>query len=134
HRQILAKQRLAAGHADLADAEPGRDAREPFDLLEAQDLRARHELNIVFRHAVETANIAAIGNADAQVVVQPAEGVGQSHFTASMRSSGRSARWMTASSSSTRGDRSRSDACSFSSVLRFMYGHSLQLQFSFATK
>jgi hypothetical protein len=35
---------------------------------------------------------------------------------------------------STRGSRSRRQSRSFSSVFRFMYGHSLQLQFSFCTK
>ena len=45
------------------------------------------------RHAVEAADVAAVGDADAQVVVDPAEGIDQgrgrpSYFTASMRSSG----------------------------------------------
>jgi len=56
------------------------------------------------------------------------------YFTASMRSIGRAARRMISGESSTRGSRFRRHSRSFSSVLRLMYGHSLQLQFSLATK
>src|SRR5437764_11326261 len=56
------------------------------------------------------------------------------HLTASIRSMGSAARRITSSESSMRGSSRSSESRSFSSVLRFMYGHSLQLQFSFGTK
>ena len=34
-----------------------------------------HELHVRLRHAVEAADVAAVGDADAQVVVHPAEGI-----------------------------------------------------------
>ena len=69
------------------------DAREPLDLLECQHLAARDELHALFGHAVEAADVAAVRDADAQVVVDAAEGVDERrgtamacYFTASMRS------------------------------------------------
>ena len=117
---------------------PDRDAHEALDLFEVQNLAALHELHARLRHAVEAADVAAIGDADAQVVVHAAEGIDEwssvHYFTASIRSSGTSARRMTSADSSTRGSRLRRQSRSFSSVFSFMYGHSLQLQFSLATK
>ena len=56
-------------------------------------------------------------------------------ITASMRSIGRRARLHHVfGTSSIRGARSARASRSFSSVLRLIYGHSLQLQFSLATK
>ena len=136
--QIAADEGFAAGDAELADSQTHGDAHEALDLFESQNLAALHELHAGFRHAVEAADIAAIGDADAQVVVDAAEGIDERcrihHFTASMRSSGARARCITSADSSTRGSRFRRESRSFSRVLSFMYGHSLQLQFSLATK
>ena len=137
HGQVAAHEGLAAGDAQLADSQAHGDAHEALDLFEIQNLAALHELHAGFRHAVEAADIAAVGDADAQVVVNAAEGIdewsGVHHFTASMRSSGARARCITSADSSTRGSRLRRQSRSFSRVLSFMYGHSLQLQFSLAT-
>jgi hypothetical protein len=66
------QQRLAAGEADLARAVRVEDAREPHDLLEREDLRVRQEGVVgaedLARHAVRAAEIAAVGDRDAQVV------------------------------------------------------------------
>ncbi len=37
-RQIVPHQRLAAGQANLVDAQPRHDAHEPLDLLEREQL------------------------------------------------------------------------------------------------
>src|SRR5262249_30878543 len=107
-----------------------------LDLFEIQDLAALDEFHVCLRHAVKAPDIAAVRDADPQVVVNPAKTIDQhgSYFTANMRSSGSTARRMMSSGSSTRGSTRSRQSRSLSSVLSFMYGHSLQLQFSFATK
>ncbi len=134
--QILPHQRLAAGDAQLVDPQSGRYSRETLDLLERQNFPAIHKLDIVLRHAIKAADIAAVRHTDAQIVVRASEGVDQGggHGKASIRSMGSKARRMISSESSTRGSRFARQSRSFSSVLSFMYGHSLQLQFSLATK
>jgi hypothetical protein len=70
--EVASHQRLAAGQADLLDAERDEDLNEPLDLLEREDLSARQELEILtedlFGHAVHAPEVAAVGDADAQVV------------------------------------------------------------------
>ena len=73
-RQVAAHQRLAAGQADLVDAQRRRHADEVGDLLEGEQLGPVHEDDFL-RHAVGAAEVAAIGDADAQVVVDAAEGI-----------------------------------------------------------
>ena len=68
------------GDPQLVDPEPGGDAHEAFDLFEIQDLGAADELHVRLRHAVEAADIAAVGDADAQVVVNAAERVAAALF------------------------------------------------------
>jgi len=71
-RQIAPHQRFAPGDPQLDDPQPRGDAREALDLLEIQDLAALDELDVVLGHAVEAADVAAVGDADAQVVVEAA--------------------------------------------------------------
>ena len=52
------------------------DADEPLDLLEREQACARQEVDRL-RHAIDAADVAAVGDADPQVVVDPAEGVDQ---------------------------------------------------------
>jgi len=72
---VLAQQRLAPGEADLLDAVALEDAREPRDFLERQQLVPRQEFVVgpehLARHAVHAAEVAAIGDRDAQVVESP---------------------------------------------------------------
>ena len=75
-RQIAAHQRFAAGQANLVDAQRRGDLHEMRDLLEGEQLGAVHEDHF-FRHAVGAAQIAAIGDADAQVVVAASERIDQ---------------------------------------------------------
>ena len=73
-------ERLAAGEADLLDALGDEDAGEAGDLLEGQDLAAGQELVVaaedLLRHAVGAAEVAAVGDGDAQVVQRPPQRVG----------------------------------------------------------
>ena len=80
NRKIFADEGFAAGDAEFADAERDRDAGKAGDFLKRQDLFARHELHAVFGHAVEAADVAAVGDADAQVVVQAGESVDEGCF------------------------------------------------------
>ena len=75
-RQVAAHQRLAAGQADLVDAQRRGDPDEAGDLLEGEQLALVQEDDFL-RHAVGAAEVAAVGDADAQVVVDAAEGVDQ---------------------------------------------------------
>ena len=68
---VLAQQRLATGQANLAHAELQKRARQARDFLEAEQGAVR-QIRIVLvedilGHAVGAAEIAAIGDADAQV-------------------------------------------------------------------
>ena len=73
--QVLAQQRLAAGQADLLDAVGDERARQPRDLLEAQQFGVRQEAVVpvedLLRHAVGAAEVAAIRDRDAQVAQRP---------------------------------------------------------------
>ncbi len=74
--QVAPDQRLAPREPDLVDPQARRDPREPLDLLERQQARPRQEGHAL-GHAVNATDIAAVGHADPQVVVDPAERVDQ---------------------------------------------------------
>jgi hypothetical protein len=71
HRELPAHQRLAAGEAHLLHAEAREDAYQPGDLLEGEQLRARQEGVVAAEelawHAVDTAEVASVRDADPQV-------------------------------------------------------------------
>src|SRR5207245_4694925 len=81
--EVTPDQRLAAGETNLADAEGDEYANETLELLEGQDLGSWQELVILaedlLRHAVDTAEVAAVGHADAEVVQRPAKRVERIH-------------------------------------------------------
>src|SRR5438876_335919 len=72
-------QRLASREADLLHAQADEDARQPRDLLEAEDGAVRQErvtgVEHLARHAVHAAEVAAVGDRDAQVVHRAPERV-----------------------------------------------------------
>ena len=78
-RQVGAQRRLAAGQPQLAHAEAGDESAEACDLLERQDLVAGQELEVraehLARHAVAAAEVAAVGDRDAQVAQRPPEDI-----------------------------------------------------------
>ncbi len=74
--EVAAQQRLAAREAHLADAEVARaDAHEPLDLGELQRLPVGREREALGRHAVGAAQVAAVGERDAEVGRAAAEGI-----------------------------------------------------------
>ena len=64
---VPAHRRLAAGQPNLAHAQPGRRLHDKDDFIILQKFSAWLELHL-FRHAVDTAQIADIGQGNAQVV------------------------------------------------------------------
>ena len=75
-RQLAAQQRLAAGEADLVDAER-RGTRRPARAisLEVEQILARQPGVVLLRHAVLAAEIAAIGDRQPQVPQRARAGV-----------------------------------------------------------
>ena len=72
-----AHERLAARDAQLLDAHAGERARQALDLLERQQLLAAQELELLAEdllgHAVDAAEVAAVGDRDAQIAHGPGE-------------------------------------------------------------
>ncbi len=76
-RQVAAEQRLAAGEANLVHAEADEDVDKAADLLEMQHVLARQPGVVVLRHAVFAAQVAAVGDRQAQVAQRTAEAIGE---------------------------------------------------------
>jgi hypothetical protein len=74
-RKVGPYERLATGKAQLVDAQRNQSAHESFDLLEREQLFAWPKDDALGGHAVEAANVAAIGDADAEAGVCAAEAV-----------------------------------------------------------
>ena len=64
--EVLAKERLAAGEPHAVDAEVGEDSDEARQFFKGEQFLARQPDVILFRHAVDAAQIAAVGDRDAQ--------------------------------------------------------------------
>ncbi len=76
--EMLGDQRFAAGEADAGDAESGdRDAQQPGQLVEGQQLLAGHPVQPLGGHAVRAPQIAAIGQRHPQIGGDAAVGVEQ---------------------------------------------------------
>ena len=73
---VLAHQRLAAGDPELAHAEGDEGGAEPVELLEGQELGLGQELHVL-GHAVDAAEVAAVGDRDPQIGDRPGERVDQ---------------------------------------------------------
>src|SRR5215213_9678735 len=71
--EIVAQQRLTAGQPNLLDAELGKDASEPVNLLEAENGGARQPDILRLRHAVAAPHVAAVCDGDAEVAEGTAE-------------------------------------------------------------
>ena len=78
HGQVRPHGRLTAGEADPSNAVPLHEhAGEPLDLLEGHHLRAGQPLHALLGHAVGTAEVAPIGDRDAQVLDEAPERIDQ---------------------------------------------------------
>ena len=101
--KALANQGFATGEAQFRYAVRGRDVGYALNFFKAENLFACLKLHAFFRHAIEAADVAAVGDADAQAIVQASESVAEFRHKASIRSIGRSARCMSSAGSSTLG-------------------------------
>ena len=100
---VLPHERLAARQPELVDAEADEDARHPLDLLEREQLLAVEEAVVapedLLRHAVDAAEVAAVGDRDAEVAERPAEAVqghGRERSDAPLNSPADCQRWFRA--------------------------------------
>src|SRR2546427_12661076 len=66
-RQVAPQERLASREADLVHSEGHEDVDERADLLEVEDLLARKPDVLLLGHAVLAAQIASVGDRDAEV-------------------------------------------------------------------
>ena len=79
-RDVAAEQRLAAGQPNLVDAEVEEQVDQLLDFLEVQDVLARQPEVLLFGHAVPAAQVAPVGDREAQVPERPAVDVGNRHL------------------------------------------------------
>ena len=83
HLQVAPEQRLATRDAELRHAEVDEHRRDAPDLLEGQELAPGQEAVVLpedlFRHAVDAAEVAAVGDRDAEIAERPAGGVENGH-------------------------------------------------------
>src|SRR5262249_18773747 len=71
-RYVATDQGLAPGEPDLVDPQGRRDPDEPLDLFKREQALPGQELDRL-GHAIDAADVAAIGHADPQVIVDPPE-------------------------------------------------------------
>src|SRR5712692_5156111 len=81
-RQVAPEERLAARETDLVHPEIHEDVGERADLLEVEDLLAREPDVVLLGHAVLAAQVASVGDRDAEVPERPTVGVVDPHQTA----------------------------------------------------
>jgi hypothetical protein len=77
HRQVAAHERLATGQPHLLDAHRGEHTHDPRGFLEAEHLVAREPLQPLRRHAVAAAEVALVGDGDADALDLAAPGIQQ---------------------------------------------------------
>jgi hypothetical protein len=77
--QISARQRLAAGEADLVDSDLDESVDERADLLVGEQVAAREPDVLRLGHAVVAAEVAAIRNGDAYAPERAAEQIEGRH-------------------------------------------------------
>ena len=65
--EIPAQQRLTAGEADLVDAQTDEEVGQPINLLELQDVFAGKPEILRLRHAVAAAEVAPVGDRQAEI-------------------------------------------------------------------
>ena len=78
---VAANQWLASRDADLLDAEAGEGAGDALDLLEGEELGAGEERVVaaedLLGHAIDAAEVAAVGDRDPEIPHRPSQRVGQ---------------------------------------------------------
>ncbi len=84
---VLADERFAAGDAQLADALGDEGRAQPVELLQRQQVLLRQERHVL-RHAVDAAEIAAVGDGDAQIGDGAAERIDHLDWRPGLRRAG----------------------------------------------
>ncbi len=83
--EVAADERFASGEADLLDAVFDEDAGKAADLLVGQKFGSLEELVFgaedLARHAVGAAEVAPVGDRDAEIAKRAAEGINEGHGT-----------------------------------------------------
>ena len=72
-RQSVAHQRLAAGEPQAAHPQGGENTHQGRDLLIAEDVTVGHPADALLGHAVYAAQIAPVGDGNAQIIDGPSE-------------------------------------------------------------
>ena len=75
--QIATHKRLTARQTNSINPQRRANANDTFNFFEGQQVFLRHKFDIVGRHAVETANVAAVCHTDSQIVVHSTERIDQ---------------------------------------------------------
>jgi len=74
---IATHQGFTAGDTEFAHAEAGKEGPETVHFFEGENVLVGNGLNAFGRHAIPTAQIAAVGHRQAQIVKDTALGVAQ---------------------------------------------------------
>ena len=77
--QIATHKRLAARDSHLPNAQPDHDSTEPQHFFIGQNFATRQPLQTVFGHTIMTAQVAAVGYCEAEIIERSAVIV-EEHF------------------------------------------------------
>lgn len=75
---VFSDGRFSSRQSDLGDAVFDKEGRESFNLVGREQIVARQEGDSIRRHAVRAAEVALLGQADAEIVVPASERVDKS--------------------------------------------------------
>src|SRR6185437_6349075 len=75
--EVVAQQRLAAGEPDAGNADFGKDVNGFREFLERQQLLTGKPNVILFRHAIEAAQVATVGHRDAKACKRASQQIAQ---------------------------------------------------------
>ena len=73
---VAPDERLAAGDADFSHALFDEGGGQPVELFQRQQILLRQEMHVL-RHAIDAAEVAAVGHRDAEIGDRPAERIDQ---------------------------------------------------------
>src|SRR6056297_1569015 len=78
-RQVFPHQRFATGQPQILNTDRREEGDQPMNLFEREDLLFGQKRDVLRRHAVKAADVATVGDADAEAAVCPAKAVDQLH-------------------------------------------------------
>ncbi len=86
--EIPAQEGLSAGEPDLVDSESGQNPDEPRGLLETEEVALRKPDVLFLRHAVEAAEVAAVGHRHPEAPQRSVATIGDGRHRASLKRRG----------------------------------------------